>query len=30
MLEFMQRFQKHLLEMDIEFEQGVTSTYQMN
>lgn len=30
MLEFMLRFQKHLEEMRVEFEQGVTSTYQMN
>jgi hypothetical protein len=30
MLEFMMRFQKHLQEMEQEFESGVTSTYQMN
>jgi len=26
----MLRFQKHLQEMETEFDQGVTSTYQMN
>ncbi len=30
MLDFMLRFQKHLQEMETEFESGVTSTYQMN
>lgn len=30
MLDFMMRFQKHLQEMETEFESGVTSTYQMN
>lgn len=30
MLEFMLRFQKHLQEMETEFDNGVTSTYQMN
>ena len=30
MLDFMLRVQKHLQEMETEFESGVTSTYQMN
>jgi len=30
MLEFMLRFQKHLQEMETEFDNSVTSTYQMN
>ena len=30
MLDFMLRFQKQLHEMESEFEQGVTSTYQLN
>jgi hypothetical protein len=30
MLNFMNRFKKHLEEMEMEFESGVSATYQMN
>ena len=30
MLNFLDRFKIHLAEMEVEFEQGVMNTYQMN